>query len=87
MQFYYGDTNSCMSVISAKRKKFQFSIWKLQPLLRRESLKLTEKLLTPKDINLPLTERRNYLVREGLPPETIIKTGSHKSFRFSQNSI
>lgn len=24
----YGDTNSCLAVISAKRKKFQYSIWK-----------------------------------------------------------
>ena len=24
----YGDTNSCLSVISAKRRKFQFFIWK-----------------------------------------------------------
>ena len=43
-----GDTNSSLSIISAKRLKFQFFTWKLEivVLIKMYQRKLTEKLLT-----------------------------------------
>jgi UDP-N-acetylglucosamine 2-epimerase (non-hydrolysing) len=76
----YGDTNSCLSVISAKRNKipiFHFEAGNRcfdQRVPEEINRKIVDHL---SDINLPLTEHaRRYLIREGINPETIIKTGS-----------
>jgi UDP-N-acetylglucosamine 2-epimerase len=76
----YGDTNSCISAIAAKRHKV--------PLFHMEAGNRSFDERVPEeinrrivdhisDINMPLTEHaRRYLIREGINPETIIKTGS-----------
>ena len=76
----YGDTNSCLSAIAAKRHKI--------PLFHMEAGNRSFDERVPEeinrrivdhisDINMPLTEHaRNYLIKEGINPETIIKTGS-----------
>ena len=77
----YGDTNSCLAVISAKRKKIP--IFHMEAGNRcfdqRVPEELNRKVLDHlSDINLVLTEHaRRYLIKEGINPETIIKTGSH----------
>src|SRR5450759_2915759 len=77
----YGDTNSCLSVISAKRRKIP--VFHMEAGNRcfdqRVPEELNRKVLDHlSDINLVLTEHaRRYLIAEGIPPETIIKTGSH----------
>jgi UDP-N-acetylglucosamine 2-epimerase len=77
----YGDTNSCLSVISAKRLKIP--VFHMEAGNRcfdqRVPEELNRKILDHlSDINLVLTEHaRRYLIAEGVPPETIIKTGSH----------
>lgn len=77
----YGDTNSCLSVISAKRQKIP--VFHMEAGNRcfdqRVPEELNRKVLDHlSDINLVLTEHaRRYLIAEGIPPETIIKTGSH----------
>lgn len=76
----YGDTNSCLSVISAKRKKIP--IFHMEAGNRCFDLRVPEEINRIvvdhlSDINMPLSEHaRNYLIMEGIPPETIIKTGS-----------
>lgn len=77
----YGDTNSCLAVISAKRRKIP--IFHMEAGNRcfdqRVPEELNRKVLDHlSDINLVLTEHaRRYLIAEGIRPETIIKTGSH----------
>ena len=77
----YGDTNSCMAVIAAKRRKIP--VFHMEAGNRcfdqRVPEELNRKVLDHlSDINLVLTEHaRRYLIAEGIPPETIIKTGSH----------
>ncbi len=77
----YGDTNSCMAVISAKRRKIP--VFHMEAGNRcfdqRVPEELNRKVLDHlSDINLVLTEHaRRYLIAEGIRPETIIKTGSH----------
>lgn len=77
----YGDTNSCLAVISAKRRKIP--VFHMEAGNRcfdqRVPEELNRKVLDHlSDINLVLTEHaRRYLIAEGLRPETIIKTGSH----------
>jgi len=77
----YGDTNSCLAVISAKRRKIP--VFHLEAGNRcfdqRVPEELNRKVLDHlSDINLVLTEHaRRYLIAEGVRPETIIKTGSH----------
>lgn len=77
----YGDTNSCLSVISAKRRKIP--VFHMEAGNRcfdqRVPEELNRKILDHlSDINLVLTEHaRRYLIAEGIRPETIIKTGSH----------
>jgi len=77
----YGDTNSCLSVIAAKRRKIP--VFHLEAGNRcfdqRVPEELNRKVLDHlSDINLVLTEHaRRYLIAEGVRPETIIKTGSH----------
>jgi UDP-N-acetylglucosamine 2-epimerase len=76
----YGDTNSCLSVISAKRR--QIPIFHMEAGNRCFDQRVPEELNRKivdhlSDINMPLTEQaRDYLISEGLRPETIIKTGS-----------
>ena len=77
----YGDTNSCLSVLSAKRRKIP--VFHMEAGNRcfdqRVPEELNRKVLDHlSDINLVLTEHaRRYLIAEGIRPETIIKTGSH----------
>ena len=76
----YGDTNSCLSVISAKRR--QIPIFHMEAGNRCFDQRVPEELNRKivdhlSDINMPLTElARDYLIAEGLRPETVIKTGS-----------
>jgi UDP-N-acetylglucosamine 2-epimerase len=76
----YGDTNSCLSIISAKRKKIP--IFHMEAGNRCFDQRVPEEINRKivdhlSDINLPLTEHaRRYLIAEGIKPETIIKTGS-----------
>jgi UDP-N-acetylglucosamine 2-epimerase (non-hydrolysing) len=76
----YGDTNSCLSVISAKRRKIP--VFHMEAGNRCFDQRVPEELNRKivdhlSDINMTLTEHaRRYLIREGLKPETIIKTGS-----------
>lgn len=76
----YGDTNSCLSVISAKRR--QIPIFHMEAGNRCFDQRVPEELNRKivdhlSDINMPLTEQaRDYLIAEGLRPETVIKTGS-----------
>jgi len=76
----YGDTNSCLAVLSAKRRKipvFHFEAGN-RCFDQRVPEELNRKVLDHlSDINMPLTEHaRRYLISEGVKPETIIKTGS-----------
>ena len=76
----YGDTNSCLSVISAKKQ--QVPIFHMEAGNRSYDQRVPEELNRKivdhlSDINMPLTEQaRDYLISEGIRPETIIKTGS-----------
>ena len=77
---FYGDTNSCLAVLSAKRRKipvFHFEAGN-RCFDQRVPEELNRKVLDHlSDINMPLTEHaRRYLVAEGVKPETVIKTGS-----------
>ncbi|MDP2127581.1 MAG: UDP-N-acetylglucosamine 2-epimerase (non-hydrolyzing) [Pseudohongiella sp.] len=77
----YGDTNSCLAVIAAKRRKIP--VFHMEAGNRcfdqRVPEELNRKVLDHlSDINMVLTEHaRRYLIAEGIRPETIIKTGSH----------
>lgn len=77
----YGDTNSCLSVISAKRRKIP--VFHMEAGNRcfdqRVPEELNRKVLDHlSDINLVLTEHaRRYLIAEGITPDRIIKSGSH----------
>jgi UDP-N-acetylglucosamine 2-epimerase (non-hydrolysing) len=76
----YGDTNSCLSVIPAKRRKIP--VFHMEAGNRSFDQRVPEELNRKvvdhlSDINMTLTEHaRRYLVSEGLRPETVIKTGS-----------
>ena len=76
----YGDTNSCLSVISAKKRKI--AIFHMEAGNRcfdqRVPEEINRKIIDHlSDINMTLTEHaRRYLLDEGIKPETIIKTGS-----------
>ena len=77
----YGDTNSCLAVIAAKRLKVP--IFHLEAGNRCFDQRVPEELNRKivdhlSDINLVLTEHsRRYLILEGIKPETIIKIGSN----------
>lgn len=76
----YGDTNTCLAVLSAKRRKipvFHFEAGN-RCFDQRVPEELNRKVLDHlSDINMPLTEHaRRYLLAEGLDPARIIKTGS-----------
>lgn len=76
----YGDTNSCLSVISAKKRKIP--IFHMEAGNRCFDQRVPEEINRKivdhlSDINMPLSEHaRRYLLDEGLRPETVIKTGS-----------
>lgn len=75
-----GDTNSCLSVIPAKRRKV--------PTFHMEAGNRCFDQRVPEEINRRIVDHtadinltyssiaREYLLREGLPPDQIIKTGS-----------
>lgn len=75
-----GDTNSCISLIAAKRKKI--------PTFHMEAGNRCFDMRVPEEINRRIVDHtadinltyssiaREYLLREGLPPEMVIKTGS-----------
>src|SRR5581483_11742368 len=75
-----GDTNSCLSVISAKR--LRIPVFHMEAGNRcfdeRVPEEINRRLVDHiSDINLPYSDiSREYLVREGLPPDRVIKTGS-----------
>jgi UDP-N-acetyl-L-fucosamine synthase len=75
-----GDTNSCLSVIPAKRRKI--------PTFHMEAGNRCFDMRVPEETNRRIVDHtadinltyssiaRDYLLREGLPPDLIIKTGS-----------
>jgi UDP-N-acetylglucosamine 2-epimerase (non-hydrolysing) len=75
-----GDTNSCLSVISAKRRKI--------PIFHMEAGNRCFDQRVPEETNRRIVDHtadmnltystiaRDYLLREGLPPDLVIKTGS-----------
>jgi UDP-N-acetylglucosamine 2-epimerase (non-hydrolysing) len=75
-----GDTNSCLAVIPAKRRKI--------PVFHMEAGNRCFDLRVPEEINRRIVDHvadinltyssiaREYLLREGLPPDQVIKTGS-----------
>ena len=75
-----GDTNSCLAVISAKRRKIP--IFHMEAGNRCFDQRVPEEINRKivdhtSDINLTYTEHaRRYLLAEGIKPETVIKTGS-----------
>jgi UDP-N-acetylglucosamine 2-epimerase (non-hydrolysing) len=85
----YGDTNSCLSVIPAKKRKIP--IFHMEAGNRcfdqRVPEEINRKIIDHlSDINLPLSEQaRDYLIAEGIKPETIIKTGSPMTEVLSAN--
>lgn len=76
----YGDTNSCLSVISAKRNKVP--VFHMEAGNRCFDERVPEEINRKvvdhlSDINMTLTEHaRRYLIMEGIKPETVIKVGS-----------
>jgi UDP-N-acetylglucosamine 2-epimerase (non-hydrolysing) len=75
-----GDTNSCLSAISAKRRKIP--VFHMEAGNRCFDQRVPEEINRKivdhiSDINLPYSSiSREYLLREGLPPDRVIKTGS-----------
>lgn len=75
-----GDTNSCLAVIPAKRRKI--------PIFHMEAGNRCFDMRVPEEINRRIVDHtadvnltyssiaREYLLREGLPPDRVIKTGS-----------
>ncbi len=75
-----GDTNSCLSVIAAKKRKI--------PIFHMESGNRCFDMRVPEEINRRIVDHiadinltysdiaRSYLIKEGLPEDQIIKTGS-----------
>ena len=79
----YGDTNSCLCVISAKKRKIP--IFHMEAGNRCFDQRVPEEINRKivdhlSDINMTISEHaRRYLISEGLPPERIIKVGSSMS--------
>lgn len=75
-----GDTNSCMAVISAKRRKIP--TFHMEAGNRCFDMRVPEEINRriidhTADINLPYSSiARDYLLREGLQPDMVVKTGS-----------
>nr|MCM0166916.1 UDP-N-acetylglucosamine 2-epimerase (non-hydrolyzing) [Paeniclostridium ghonii] len=85
----YGDTNTCLSVIAAKKNKIP--IFHMEAGNRCFDLRVPEEINRKivdhiSDINFTLTEHaRKYLEEEGIRPETIIKSGSSMKEVFKYN--
>lgn len=75
-----GDTNSCLAAYPAKRRKVP--VFHMEAGNRcfdqRVPEEINRKIIDHiSDINLPYSDiARDYLLREGFPPERVIKTGS-----------
>ena len=75
-----GDTNSCLAVIPAKRRKIPIFHMEAgnrcfdQRVPEETNRKIVDHV---SDINMPYSSiARDYLLREGIPPDRIVKTGS-----------
>lgn len=86
----YGDTNSCLSVISAKRNKIP--VFHMEAGNRCFDQRVPEEINRKivdhsSDINMTITEHaRRYLISEGIRPETVIKVGSSMKEVLEKNS-
>ncbi len=75
-----GDTNSCLAAIPAKRRKIP--VFHMEAGNRCFDMRVPEEINRRivdhvADINLPYSAiSRDYLLREGLPPDRVITTGS-----------
>ena len=75
-----GDTNSCLAAIAAKRRKVP--VFHMEAGNRCFDQRVPEEINRKivdhiSDINMPYSDiAREYLLREGLPPDRVIKTGS-----------
>ena len=75
-----GDTNSCLSAYAAKRRKIP--VFHMEAGNRcfdqRVPEEINRKIIDHiSDINMPYSSiAREYLLREGLPPDRVVKTGS-----------
>jgi UDP-N-acetyl-L-fucosamine synthase len=75
-----GDTNSCLAVIAAKRRKI--AVFHMEAGNRCFDMRVPEEINRrivdhTADINLTYSDiAREYLLREGIAPDTVIKTGS-----------
>jgi UDP-N-acetylglucosamine 2-epimerase (non-hydrolysing) len=75
-----GDTNSCLAAYPAKRRKI--SVFHMEAGNRCFDQRVPEEINRKivdhiSDINMPYSSiGREYLLREGLPPDRVIKTGS-----------
>lgn len=75
-----GDTNSCLAAIAAKRRKIP--VFHMEAGNRCFDQRVPEEINRKivdhiSDINMPYSDiAREYLIREGFPPDRIIKTGS-----------
>lgn len=89
----YGDTNSCLSVIAAKRRKIP--IFHMEAGNRCFDQRVPEEINRRvvdhlSDINMPISEHaRRYLLQEGINGETVIKIGSSMKevFEFYKDDI
>ncbi len=75
-----GDTNSCLAVIAAKKRRIPIFHMEAgnrcfdQRVPEESNRKVVDHLA---DINMPYSDiAREYLLSEGLPPDRVIKTGS-----------
>jgi UDP-N-acetylglucosamine 2-epimerase (non-hydrolysing) len=88
-----GDTNSCLAVIPAKRRKIP--VFHMEAGNRCFDMRVPEEINRRivdhvSDINLCYTEHgRRYLLAEGLPPDRVMKTGSpmREVIEFHRESI
>ncbi|SFS28965.1 non-hydrolyzing UDP-N-acetylglucosamine 2-epimerase [Pseudomonas sp. NFACC42-2] len=88
-----GDTNSCMAVISAKRRKI--------PTFHMEAGNRCFDMRVPEEINRRIVDHtadvnltysaiaRDYLLKEGLSPDLVVKTGSpmYEVLNYYKNDI
>lgn len=75
-----GDTNSCLAALPAKRRKIPIFHMEAgnrcfdQRVPEETNRKIVDHIA---DINMPYSSiAREYLLREGLPPDRVVKTGS-----------